>query len=163
MKRISYIIIGVGAVIIVGLTAYLLIFGGSGQEEPAEVVIEGDIPYTADDKIAIDTGQGTVYINDVLENPVRKVGQKSVVFMETAEYTMSYFPLPEPGKFIISISVANPEIARPQMEKDFIGALGISEEEACKLDVSVNVPVAVNPDTAGVDFGLSFCPGGAPL
>ena len=59
--------------------------------------------------------------------------------------------------------MANPNSIRPQMEKDFLKTLGISEADACKLKVITNVPYDVNPDTAGIDYGLSFCPTGVPL
>ncbi|MBU0732042.1 hypothetical protein KKC88_04140 [Patescibacteria group bacterium] len=163
MKRLTYIFIGIGAVIVIGLTIILIIASRNASSDDVVINFNEEIPYTQDNKIAIDTGQGMVYINDLLKNPVRKAGQKSVVFLEKAEYTMSYYPLPEPGEFIISISFPNPNVVRPQMEKDFLEAVGISETDACKLKVSANVPYAVNPDTAGIDYGLSFCPGGKAL
>lgn len=61
------------------------------------------------------------------------------------------------NKFLISILSSPFETARKEAEVEFLTTLGITEEEACLLNVSITTPFFANPDYAGKDFPLSFC------
>lgn len=60
-------------------------------------------------------------------------------------------------EFIIDVLGSPFSTARLQAEQAFLKELGIAEEEACKLKVSVGTTYRVNPEEAGMKFGLSFC------
>lgn len=53
--------------------------------------------------------------------------------------------------------------SRAQAETHLLQLLGLSEEEACRLNYSVFVSVSVNPVYANKNLGLSFCPGALGL
>ena len=68
---------------------------------------------------------------------------------ETDSYTISYNR--ETGKFLIDIFGGSSAAIRSQAENDLLDILGISQSDACKLDVKV---FAAGQESAG---NLSFC------
>ena len=62
--------------------------------------------------------------------------------------------------FVISIEDVDVVSARSAVESNLISLLGISAEDACKLNVSLSVPRDVSTDLAGTNYRLSFCPNG---
>ena len=42
-------------------------------------------------------------------------------------------------------------------EADFLDKLGITDDEACRLNVDETTPAFANPDKAGKTYALSFC------
>jgi len=126
--------------------------GNSQQTNPPEI-------NTEDNKLIIPTSQGDVKINNIYRNPVSSFD--GVSFKETSDYQLLYFP--ETKTF--NITILNPDIqkARDEAEKNFLETLGISEEDACKLNVNLQVFFQASEKAAGQNFGLSFCPNGKPL
>lgn len=53
--------------------------------------------------------------------------------------------------------------ARLEMEQFLLGALGITQEQLCKLNYLVGVTRYVNPQFTGKNLGFSFCPGATLL
>ncbi|HUD08659.1 MAG TPA: hypothetical protein VMQ48_01055, partial [Candidatus Saccharimonadales bacterium] len=83
------------------------------------------------------------------------------VFRKTDDYEMSYYPTDQ--GFIITLQNSDLTNARTAAEKDFIDALGISQEQSCFLKVTLNVPFDVSQAASGRNYGLSFCSNGKPL
>ena len=59
--------------------------------------------------------------------------------------------------FLVSVKESPFVEARVKAEQEFIEKLGITEEDACKLNVVVNTPAYANPKEAGKNHPLSFC------
>lgn len=96
-----------------------------------------------------------VEINNVLETPLEKTSQGDSLFVKEATYQIAY--LPSFNQFIINILSPSFEQARNDAEEAFMKKLGISKEEACRLNVSLGTPNYVNPELSGEKFPLSFC------
>ncbi len=106
-------------------------------------------------QISIKTDQGTVVLDDIYQKAEEMLPAGNLGLRKTDDYIIDYYP--ELRTF--SIALLNPEIevARLKAEQDFLATLNISEEEACKLEVTVGVPNSVNPKYAGIIYPLSFC------
>jgi hypothetical protein len=52
---------------------------------------------------------------------------------------------------------------RKQAEQTLLKKLGLSEVQACNLVVYVGVPAEISEEYAGMELGLSFCPGSVAL
>lgn len=66
--------------------------------------------------------------------------------------------------FAIMLLKAPVQKTRVQAEQAFLEQLNISQEDACKLNVHLNVARGVDPRTdGGEDYGLSFCSNGLPF
>jgi hypothetical protein len=59
--------------------------------------------------------------------------------------------------FIISIDAHGFLEWRPKAEQAFLTVLGISKEDACRLQLRMITPRWANPDYADNDYPLSFC------
>lgn len=163
MKKIAYFLI-ILLIICLASTAYFILTKRQTkpQNQPAPVAVQPEQAPPDSDKITIKTEKGDVSINNIQKNPVQKIAfDDSVVFGKTNDYEMSYYP-PDQG-FIITLQNSDLTTARTAAEKDFIDALGITEEQSCLLKVTLNVPFDVSQVASGRNYGLSFCPNGKPL
>lgn len=61
------------------------------------------------------------------------------------------------SRFWIAVTGATFASVRSRAETDFVSRLGISQNDACNLDVSVGVPWSAANPLSGVDLPLSFC------
>lgn len=109
-------------------------------------------------KIRIPTAGNDVYINDVYANPVALLPLNGVVFAETNQYSMYYYPFDQ--SFAITLFDSDLSTAQEIAERVFLENLGIDARHACKLKATISVPFAVNENVAGPQYGLSFCGGG---
>jgi len=76
-------------------------------------------------------------------------------------YAIYYYDVD--SSFNITLKIDDVVRARNEAEKGFLRALNITEKEACKLRVSLGVPMSVNREFGGRDYHLSFCPDGKPF
>lgn len=60
-------------------------------------------------------------------------------------------------EFIIDVRGSPFATTRMQAEQAFLKKLGITQEDACKLNVSLGTPAYINPQEAGRRYELSFC------
>ena len=65
--------------------------------------------------------------------------------------------------FAISLNIAPLYTTRDQATAEFIKRLGITSEQACKINIYVGVPYSVDSRLSGQNLGLSYCPGNVPL
>lgn len=122
---------------------------------------EGDnfsVPSPTDPYIELKTKKGKVKINNIYTNPLENLSQSGITFLENDNYSADFYP--QDQGFLLVIKDSDVQSARDMLEKDFLETLGISEEDACKLKVSLSVPYSVNKELAGGEYGLSFCPNG---
>ncbi len=101
-----------------------------------------------------------VTISDVtmlnpLENPVKRTQEGDVVFASETAYQLLY--LPTFNQFLITILTPSFETGRKQAEQALLDNLGISEQDACLLNVDMGTPASINPTEAGKRYPLSFC------
>lgn len=111
-------------------------------------------------KIIIKTQNGDVDINDVYSVSEEIISGNATV-KTTPEYQIVYSG--ERQNFIISILSSDLQNTRSKAEQEFLKILGIGEEKACLLDVTLGVSKDANPNAAGRNYGLSFCPNGKPF
>lgn len=102
----------------------------------------------------------TIEIADVeVNNFFEKVGipesASYIIIEKNSDYKIAY--LNNFNSFLISITNSPFESQRILAEEKFLDELGISETDACKLEVQVTTPRFANPDHAGIIYGLSFC------
>jgi hypothetical protein len=98
-----------------------------------------------------------VKINDFMSQGGSQGTPSYYTIEKTADYHLFYIPSQE--LFYISITSYPFDKNRTQAEAAFLTALGIGQQEACKLKVDLTTPAYANPDQAGEIFGLSFCNG----
>ena len=73
-----------------------------------------------------------------------------------SDYSIVYFE--DKTTFTITIYKRPLEETRKRAEQDLLQKLGISEKEACNLNVNLGVIASVDEEISGRNFGLSFCP-----
>lgn len=111
--------------------------------------------------LEIQTEKGTVPINNVYKDPVEKLSMNGVAFVNNSDYYMAFYP--QDNGFLISINSSDVVSAERKAEKSFLKQLGITEEQACELKVSITVPYSVSEEYSGGNYTFSFCPDGNPL
>lgn len=106
---------------------------------------------------------GTVLVQDFYQSPYTKIvdPQGDATIKEGANYSILFYK--DYQSFYISLLGGDLPTTRSKAEQGFLGKLGISKEEACKLYVALIVPRGVNVKASGADYHLSFCPDGKPL
>jgi hypothetical protein len=109
------------------------------------------------DTVEIGTPLGSVRTKNFY---LRAVGgdEASVTILKKTEYFISYSTLD--SGFWIAITSKDFSVNRALAERDFLETLGVTQSDACRLDVMVSVPYNVDPARAGQRYGLSFCPEG---
>jgi hypothetical protein len=95
-----------------------------------------------------DIGSG-VYVSDE-----RQLGKE-------AGFSMSYFS--EDGSIAIDISSQPLASYREKASRYLLQELGITEAEACELNVYVGVTHETDKELVGKNLGLSFCPNSVKL
>jgi hypothetical protein len=74
------------------------------------------------------------------------------------EYSIVFFE--DKTTFTIIVNARPLTETRKKAEQALLRKLGISEVEACHLNVDLGVISSVDIDMSGKNFGLSFCPNG---
>ena len=109
-------------------------------------------------KIKIKTETKEIPVNNFRKN-AEVIENGAEYFVDKEEYNASYYP--PNNEFVVTL-LANQDIEniRKEAESDFINALGISKEDACKLKVFLYVSAALTTDKSLYqNHGFSFCPG----
>lgn len=163
MKRVFKIILLFLAIIVLGLLAYFLI---ARPRKTAVTAPSSSLPPTAEfvipppdaPKMSIPTEKETVDVNNLYSDPVYKLPDGTVTFIETSDYTMAFFP--KDKSFTIAILSSDLTATRNKAENDFLQTLNITKDQACELTVTLGVPYKISAENSGLNFGLSFCPDG---
>jgi hypothetical protein len=150
MKKI---IIAISIAIIIPALLFLFLFLKNRNNVPVE---EG--------KIIVPVGNKQLPIADYSKNAKKVIDDKNVLINGTDEYDILGFNYNNQRSFLISIKQSsNLEETRKKAEKELISSLGITEKDACELEISVNVSRDIDENLAGRNFGLSFCPNAKPF
>ncbi len=96
-----------------------------------------------------------VETNNFLTNPIRSSVDGAVLFLKTESLEALYYKKYDQFNLIISSSSAQ---VRNRAEQEFLQKLGVSKQDACRLDVVVNSPYVPNPNLLMPKRTLSFCP-----
>ncbi len=94
-------------------------------------------------------------IQKVLKNP-KEVNGDWLTLYSSDDFIISYGV--KGDIFAVDILTSPAEEKAKVAEDTFVGLLGVDKTYACKLNISVKVPDAVDPRLSGYDFGFSFCP-----
>jgi len=107
--------------------------------------------------LTIGTPSGSVTVKNFYP---RIVGgeENTVVILEKPTHFISYDTMD--SSFWVAVA-AKPFLEnRAMAERDFLEVLGISQGNACRLNVVVGIPYGIDPSLNGRQFNLSFCGGG---
>ncbi len=96
-----------------------------------------------------------IQTNNFLSSPIETNKNGDVLFRKTQNYQIAYFK--EFNQFGIVIIAPPFEQARSKAENEFLKTLGITQEQACKLNVTVGFSRFAPSEVAGKNFPLSFC------
>ncbi len=161
------IIIIVAVIIVVAAAAYLFLMqknpsptGATGTTGtlPPVFVSTATVPsaFPTSSTITLGTNQGNVTTNNFYKNASYVTqDQQTVVIRQTPTYDINYNV--SDSSFIISILSLPFDTARQAAEAEFLSALGISQQDACRLKVYEGVPAYVSDQYIGQLFPLSFC------
>ncbi|HMS22271.1 MAG TPA: hypothetical protein PKA38_00755 [Candidatus Levybacteria bacterium] len=146
-----FVLVGI---VVVGSLIIFLLSSAPQKAPPQTVIIPTKIPSAlpTTDTITI----SGIPIKNPYISPVQLDTQGDSLMTRTETYNLVY--LKPFNEFLISITGAPFEINRQLAEKAFLKRLGVTEEQACQIKVTITTPVSVNPAEAGQKYQLSFCP-----
>lgn len=93
-----------------------------------------------------------VKVNDFIKNSRE---ESYITIDKTKDYHLFY--IPDQELFYISITSYPFDEHVVSAEDKLLVSLGITKEEACKLNVDITTPTYANPEKAGVVYDLSWC------
>jgi hypothetical protein len=119
------------------------------EVEEGEFLLDVEIPQ-----------EDTIEISGVVMPNFYKFGSKPGLIGETTiinnrDYQIIYYPYDE--GFLIPILNRPFNDYRVLAEEDFVRALSISKQDACKLKLGITTPFSINPEEAGINWPLSWC------
>lgn len=166
------IIIAVLVLIILGVALAIFFFA---RKNPSTTGVPGDItgtlpietttppgPPPTGDTITLGTTQGDVTTKNFYKSADYTTQDKeTVVVHATSTYSIVYNV--SDSSFIITLLAMPLEAARQAAETAFLSYLGVSKQDACKLNVYEGVPASVSDQYSGTPIPLSFCGNASPL
>jgi len=166
MKKIIYIIAGTLVMIsIVLMVIYRNKTVSPQNSQPSTASIQfPSLPSASElrdqGKAIVPSDGENVIINDPYKDAL-KIVSGNANMKKTPDYEIVY--LGSLKSFVISLYGENINDSRNKAEQAFLESLGITKNEACKLDVTLAVAPEASRSAAGKDYGLSFCPNGKPF
>lgn len=82
--------------------------------------------------------------------------------MESTD-TYSLHFVSDQNRFDIFLLAHPLQLVRAAAQTDLLKRLGITQAQACTMNISVFVDQSVNMQFSPTNYGLSFCPSGKPL
>ncbi len=155
MNKVRIVIFSVLVTIIVIVSTIIFLLSSAPQKTtPQELIVPTKIPpvLSTTDKIII----SGIPIKNPYISPVQLDTQGDSLMTSTETYNLVY--LKPFNEFLISITGAPFEVNRQLAEKAFLERVGITQEQACQIKVTITTPASVNPTEAGQKYPLSFCP-----
>ena len=154
-KKRSLIAIAVVVVLVIWIVGFII-----GKNEKKEVVeIPSPIPTATPKPLNIPESPkikvSGVEVNNFYREAIIIGNDGYALFEKTSKYKIAYIPVDK--SFLISI-LDNPfEDVKKEAEKAFLQKLGITQEDACLLNVNIATNIRINPSYAGKNYKLSFC------
>ena len=157
------IVVGVAAIVAIWLHFQNANSSSASNLSAPETPNPGKLPLPAvpsQNTVTIGTSQGNVAVNNFYKT-VTSQDEEYVTFEQSSDYELLYDT--EDSSFVVSI--LNGPIAQtvPEAEQAFLGAVGVSKSDACKLNVTVGIPAALAGTQFSEGLPLSFCPSGTSL
>lgn len=156
MNKKLLIIIGITAIILIVLTAYIQ---SIGKTTKTTTVSPSPIANNQFINPTVPTGNVVTIWGVTMNNFYKNTGEVSkdgeVQILSNSRYAFIYRP--QHNYFLISILGSPFPQIRKEAETAFLTTLGITEKEACKLYVVITTPYSSNKDFSGKAFRLSFC------
>jgi hypothetical protein len=112
---------------------------------------------SSDQRFVIHTSKGDVSVIDFRKHPLQISADRTSILIEENNGFSIGFYAPD-SSFVITLTAKPLNVMRASAEGAFLKDLGISPTDACKLALNVGVPISVDSQAAGKDYGLSFCP-----
>lgn len=110
--------------------------------------------------VSIGTPEGIVIVSNFYKTAIGTDG-RALVLRKTSGYEIIYNAEESAfGIYVLASPVASEEATA---EQNLLSVLDISQQDACKLNVTWGVSPSVDPSRAGATYGLSFCPGSTGL
>lgn len=106
-------------------------------------------------RFSIHTPEGPVSVLDFRGHFVEIIGD-TIFLEENNRFSIGF--LKSENSFGVVLSGSPISTVRKDAEDKFLRDLGISEEDACKLKVTVHVPSSIGVNDDERNGGLSFCP-----
>ncbi|HUC31618.1 MAG TPA: hypothetical protein VMR99_02955 [Candidatus Paceibacterota bacterium] len=167
MKKIIIVLASLIALILIAFGIFLLVQKNSvssttppptGTLPPVSTSTPLVVPTST--TITIGTSQGSVTVKNFYESAAYITqDQQTVAVTDTPDYVIAYNI--SDSSFGIALLSTPLEAARQAAESALLSALGVSQKDACKLNVYEGVPADVSDQYVGQSFPLSFC-GGPP-
>jgi hypothetical protein len=167
-KKAIFIVGGVVAVLVIGVgVALFLKFrngpsaavpppSSAGGAENQEVPISQAYPQAPRSAmLSLGTASGTIQVNNFYGFGAGVVDGGVIIIKSTSSYWFTYDPLS--GSFWIAVAGRPFDGVRAVAEQDFLATLGISQTDACKLDITEGIPYVAGDPLDGRSFSLSFC------
>ncbi|MDE2311529.1 MAG: hypothetical protein KGJ93_00360 [Patescibacteria group bacterium] len=145
-RRIKWIV----ALAIAALLGYCIYLVVGQKSEPVQ-------PAPAANMLNVPAQGGSIPVQDFTKHPVAALNGTDVI-AQNNDYSIVYFTKEQ--SFLITILSQPAAAVRQAAEQELLRQLQIREADACRLNVSLTVPAAVDANLAGKDYGLSFCPSG---
>ncbi len=121
--------------------------------------ITSNIVFPTSSALTLGTAKGNVTMNNFYKSAdyITEDRQTVEIQQQTSTYSIVYNV--SDSSFIITILSMPFETTREAAEAVFLNSLGISRQDACKLNVSEGVPAFVSDSDQyiGKSFSLSFC------
>lgn len=166
MNKKIVVILAIVAVGVVAFLAVLLFQNPAKNPSPApnngfDIDIGTKVPVVnvpKSDSIILNTAKGQVKVNNFIK-AAKLIVNPSVYVENNSDYAIVYSQSTQ--DFLLDLFARNAGEAvtiRAEAEAKFLSALGISESDACKLPVLVEIPFSYSEELSGKNYGLSFCP-----
>lgn len=153
MKKIFITVL----IILIIILLFLLI--GKSQLKEDKIELIPTIPKPTVTPFNLPTSEkiiiNDVSINNFYQEDIQKNPQNDALISQNNDYQIVY--LPQFQQFLITILNPDFEKTKVTAEAAFLKQLGITEDEACKLSVSISTPLFINENLSGQIFPLSFC------
>lgn len=170
MNKKNILILAV-VIVLLGLGIFLLLKlqsspstsnSGSGNNsgfniKPAPPLPKIQVP--SGDQTTVPTKYGDIQVKNFYKTAAFTVSP-SVYLVDNKFYSIIYSESTE--DFLIDLYAHTKQEAaqyRASAESEYMSALGVSKQDACKIPIVVEVPYSYNQDLASKNYGLSFCPG----
>jgi hypothetical protein len=172
MNKKLIVIIAIVAVIAIAFVVFFFASKNNSATTTGNVGTTGTLPIITSSTplaptptsttLVLGTTQGSVTTTNFYKSAAYITqDQQTVVVSDQPSYTISYNVAD--SSFVISLLSTPLEDARQAAESAFLSALGISQQNACKLNVYEGVPISVSDQYPGESFPLSFCGGPTTL
>jgi hypothetical protein len=121
---------------------------------------------TSESRFTIQTPEGPVSVLDFREHNhlagshTAGVIGDTIFLEENNRFSIGF--LKSDNSFGIVLSAKPISVVRKDAEDKLLRDLGVSEKDACKLNVIVRVPASIGVSAPDRNIGLSFCPSSTP-